>query len=272
MNELVDTHCHIQSIGATKGERHTIELWQKAEGLTAEKAIANAASHGVTRLICVGCEINDSKMAIDFVEGRNNCYASVGIHPHEASGFNSQDHAQTQFESLLSAPKVVAIGECGLDYFYDHSPRGDQLKVLEFQLEMATRYDRPVIFHVRQAFEDFWPVLDNYPSIRGVLHSYTDNQINLDEALKRNLYIGVNGIATFAKTDEQKLVYKNIPTNNLLLETDSPYLTPVPYRGKINEPMRIGVIVDFISDLRSENRSVLAGSTTKNALELFRIN
>jgi TatD DNase family protein len=269
--ELIDTHCHIQSIGASKGERHTIELWNKAEGLSGDRAMANAKEQGVSKLICVGCDLDDSLMAIDFAALRDGCYASIGIHPHESNVFANNSALAEHFESLASKPKVVAVGECGLDYFYEHSPKDSQLKALRYQIEIAIKYELPLIFHVRQAFKDFWPVFDEYKGLRGVLHSFTDDEINLEKALSRNLYIGVNGISTFTKDKKQLQVYKAIPLSHLLLETDSPYLTPAPYRGTINEPMRVGVVADFLSNLRHEKRSDLAGVTTKNAVELFRI-
>jgi TatD DNase family protein len=268
MQQLVDTHCHIQSIGLAKGERSTRELWAKAD-MTADQVVADAAEHGVTRMICVGCDLEDSQLAVEFAQERVACYASIGLHPHEAQHYAGASDKLETFAHLVKEPKVVAIGECGLDFYYTHSPKADQVAVLEFQLELAQETGLPVIFHVREAFDDFWPIFDNYTGIRGVLHSFTDSQANLDEALKRGLHIGVNGIATFAKNPEQLAVYKNIPLEKLLLETDAPFLTPTPYRGSINEPKRLGVVADFLAELRGETRADLASQTTSNAQALF---
>jgi TatD DNase family protein len=267
--DLVDTHCHIQSIGTGSGERTTREIWAKESGLTPEEVIKNADEHGVTRLICVGCDLIDSKLAIDFVKNKERAWASIGIHPHEAQHFANNQKGLDEFSELVKQDKVVSVGECGLDYFYTHSPKEDQIKVLKFQIELALNNNLPIIFHVREAFNDFWPIFDSYKGIRGVLHSFTDNRDNLDEAIKRGLYIGVNGIATFAKSEDQKDVYRNVPIKRLLLETDSPFLTPVPFRGTINQPMRVGVIADFLSALRNEDRAYLAEVTTNNAKDLF---
>lgn len=269
--ELVDTHCHIQSIGLDIGERTTRQLWAKNEELTAQKVIDSASEHGVTKLICVGCDLDDSKLAIDFVQNYKNCWASVGIHPHEAKHYASKQEKLEQFAQLASQNKVIAIGECGLDYYYEHSPKKDQKILLEFQIELALKTKLPIIFHVRDAFDDFWPIFDKYSDIKGVLHSYTDNSENLKKAIDRNLYIGINGIATFVKDDTQVEVYKSIPLNNLLLETDAPFLTPTPYRGKVNEPKRLGATADFLSELRGEDRKDLAKITTANANKLFGI-
>ncbi|HEY1064049.1 MAG TPA: TatD family hydrolase [Candidatus Saccharimonadales bacterium] len=268
--ELVDTHCHIQSVGLQVGERSTRELWAKAPDLTAETVVQNANAEGVTRMICVGCDQGDSELAIEFAGQHEGAWASIGIHPHEAAlHLESLD----AFAALADRPKVVAVGECGLDYYYEHSPRQAQIPVLRFQIELALKHDLPIIFHVRDAFEDFWPIFDSFPagSIRGVLHSFTDSQANVEEAVKRGLYIGVNGIATFAKAEAQLEMYKNIPAANLLLETDAPFLTPVPFRGKINEPKQIRTVADFLAVLRDEPVEGLAQTTTSNARTLFDI-
>jgi TatD DNase family protein len=271
MMELADTHCHIQSVGLDVGERSTREKWAKLPDLTGDQIVANAAEQGVTRLICVGCDLEDSRLAIDFVKNRENCWATVGLHPHEAQHYAGQQAKLDEFASLVTDKKVVAIGECGLDLFYTHSPRQDQIEVLKFQLQLAAKHGLPVIFHVRQAFDDFWPVFDSFTGVTGVLHSYTDNAGNLAKALDRGLLIGVNGIATFAKDPAQLEVYKSIPLDSLLLETDSPFLTPTPYRGSINEPKRLGAVADFVAQLRGENRDQLAVRTTANARQLFGI-
>lgn len=271
MSELVDTHCHIQSIGVDLGERTTSELWSNAQDLKADEVIQSAVASGVTRMICVGCDLADSQLAIAFVQDRVECWASVGIHPHEAEAYADNDNLLSQFGELASQPKVVAIGECGFDFYYNHSSKEAQIEILKFQIELALKHELPIIFHVRDAFDDFWPVFDSYHGIRGVLHSFTDNAANLAMAVERGLYIGVNGIATFAKDPAQIEVYRTIPLDNLLLETDSPFLTPTPYRGTINEPKRVVTISDFVADLRDEDREKLSAVTTSNARRLFGI-
>jgi TatD DNase family protein len=268
--ELVDTHCHIQSIGVDEGERTTREMWAKS-GVKADHVVVNAVRKGVTRLICVGCDLADSQLAVDFVQARENCWASIGIHPHEAKHFTGQSDKLEQFAALVEKPKVVAVGECGFDYYYEHSPKEDQIEVLKFQIELAQKHDLPLIFHVREAFDDFWPIFDQYQGLRGVLHSFTDSRANFEKAMERGLYIGINGIATFAKNPAQLDVYKTVPLDKLLLETDAPFLTPTPYRGSINEPKRLGAVADFVADLRGENPEDLAKATTENARQLFGI-
>lgn len=270
MMDLIDTHCHIQSVGLEVGERMTREKWAKT-GLTGDQVVQNAVEQGVTRLICVGCDLDDSKLAIEFAKNRDNCWATIGLHPHEAQHYAGKQELLDQFADLASDKKVVAVGECGLDLFYTHSPREDQIETLKFQFELATKHNLPMVFHVREAFDDFWPIFDSYTGVRGVLHSFTDNAQNLTKAIDRGLYIGVNGIATFAKDPKQLDVYKSIPLGNLLLETDAPFLTPTPYRGSINEPKRLGVVADFMASLRGEDRAEIASQTTANARKLFGI-
>jgi TatD DNase family protein len=272
--DLTDTHCHIQSIGADTATDFIAELWSKLDGVNVEDVIVRTKDAQVTKLMVVGCTLDDSIRAVDLVKTRLNTWASIGIHPHEAKDHIDSPDRLKSFSSLVNKDKVVAIGECGLDYYYEHSPKAQQIKMLEFQLQLAQDHDLPLIFHVRQAFDDFWPILNNFnrlKRVRGVLHSYTDNLTNLSRAMDNNLYVGVNGIATFNKDPELTEVHKQIPLNRLLLETDSPFLTPSPIRGTINEPKNIGLIASFLADLRGEDLGRLAKQTTINASELFLI-
>jgi len=270
--ELVDTHCHIQSAGLPSGgERNTQTLWAKSLELTADNMVSAAAEQGVARLIVVGCDLEDSQLATQFVQRHENCWAAVGVHPHEAEGYVGQDDLKQQFASLLSSPKVVAVGECGLDYYYNHSSQRDQLEMLRYQIELAQGADLPLIFHVREAFDDFWQLFDGYPNVRGVIHSFTDSADNLNKALNRGLMIGVNGIATFTKDPRQLEVYRSIPPTHLLLETDAPFLTPAPYRNQTNQPKYITTIAQFMADLHQTDVETIANDTSYNARKLFGI-
>jgi len=263
--DLVDTHCHIHEI---VGSTDVAERWHKGGVTDADKVIADAKKAGVTRLVCVGCTLADSQLAVDFAQTRADCWASIGIHPHEAKDFLDKASQET-FAKLASQSKVVAVGECGLDYFYNHSSKDTQEKVLRFQIELALEHDLPLIFHVREAFDDFWPVFEDYRGIRGVLHSFTDTEVNMRRAVKHGLFIGVNGIATFTKDQKQLQMYKNIPLKHLLLETDAPFLTPSPYRGTICESKHVRVTAEFLAALRGETLEQIAVATTQNAGQLF---
>lgn len=267
--EYVDTHCHIQTAGTTTGERSTRELWAKYPELYAAQLVETAVASGVSRLVCVGCDLPDSELAVSFAQTNDHVWASIGIHPHEAARYVNDNEAWNSFRLLAASPRVVAIGECGLDYYYEHSPKEQQMIMLHRQLQLAQDQNLPVIFHVREAFDDFWPILAEFPKTRGVLHSYTDSADNLALALSRGLFIGVNGIATFAKLPAQQAMYKAIPLTNLLLETDAPFLTPTPYRGTVNEPKHIVTVAEFLAQLNNTPLSELATATTTNAINLF---
>jgi len=273
--ELCDSHCHIQSIGEPSGDPVIVDKWSKAGISDPEQVIDRAAKANVTKLICVGCYLTDSQLAVDFVSGKEGCWASVGIHPHEAADYINDASAQGQMQSLATKPKVVAIGECGLDYFYKHSEKADQQELLRFQIELAIASNLPLIFHVREAFDDFWPIFESYQNkqqpIRGVLHSFTDSRANLNRAIKHGLFVGVNGIATFTKDLAQTEIYSTIPAENLLLETDAPFLTPAPFRGSICEPYHIQTIAEHLAGLRNVSLASIAETTTGNVMKLFGI-
>jgi len=265
--DLVDTHCHIHEIVGSTG---VADKWHQAGVTDADKVIADAKAAGVTRLICVGCTLADSELAIDFAATHENVWASIGIHPHEAQDFLDKK-GQAAFADLAAKPKVIAVGECGLDYFYNHSPKKAQEKALRFQIELALEHNLPMVFHVREAFDDFWSIFDDYKGIRGVLHSFTDTEANMERAIEKGLCIGVNGIATFTKDPAQIEMYKSIPPKALLLETDAPFLTPAPYRGTICESKHVRVTQKFLAKLRGETVEQLASTTTQNARQLFNL-
>lgn len=267
--DLIDTHCHIHELERPVTSTHDKWFTDRAER-DVSLVLNNAAGSGVKRVIAIGTTLADSELAVELATAYDNVWASIGIHPHEA-----KDHLTSEtwarFASLAPMPKVVAVGECGLDYYYNHSPKADQEKILRMQIELALEYDLPLSFHVRDAFDDFWPIFDSYSEIRGVLHSFTDNLANLEKGLERGLYVGVNGIATFTRDEEQRAIYRAIPTDRLLLETDAPYLTPAPHRGKVCEPKHVRVTAEYLCELRGENLADLAKSTTANAERLFGI-
>lgn len=273
--QLFDTHCHIHEM-----IRRTTPVYDKwysdDKQRTPEGVIADAQAAGVNRLLCIGTTLADSELAVEFVQGKENLWASIGIHPHEASEHVNAAKKE-RFAGLLqdgsTKEKIVAIGECGLDYFYTHSPREAQIELLKFQIELALEHDLPLSFHVREAFDDFWPIFESYrgAGLRGVLHSYTDSMDNLERAVSHGLHFGVNGIATFAKSEAQLVIYRTIPQRLLLLETDAPFLTPVPFRGTICESKHVRVTAEFLADLRGENLEDLAATTTATARALFKV-
>ncbi len=271
--KLIDTHCHIQDIGHNLKDNNTTNIWAKLDQ-TIDQVIKEAIKEDVQKLIVVGCNLDESIWAVELARKYPNVFCSIGIHPHEADNYSIDKEWIEVFKSLIQDPKVVAVGECGLDFHYNYSRQTNQLKILEKQMKLALSVDKPLIFHVRDGFDQFFKIFDKYnskPQIRGVLHSYTDNLLNLELALSQNLYIGVNGIATFCKDDNLLKLYKKIPSQNLILETDSPYLTPIPFRGTINTPKNVKQIARFLAELRGEELGYLAEYTTNNSQKLFSI-
>jgi TatD DNase family protein len=251
-----DTHCHI----------HFADY-----PLPAGQVLAEAKAAGVDRLLLVGCTLEDSQAAIALASKHDNLWATIGLHPHEAARYESDKTALASFSNLASEPKVVAIGETGLDFYYNHSPQDDQEKLLRFQLELAIEKQLPVIFHVRDAFDSFWPIFDDYPGLRGVIHSFTSTPEILDQVLSRGLYIGLNGIMTFTKSQAQLDAARQVPIDQLILETDAPFLTPVPFRGTICQPKHVVLTAEFLSQLRQISVDKLAEETTNNARKLFNL-
>jgi TatD DNase family protein len=267
---LVDTHCHIhEALEGVKLDTETRRKYQKAGFPSPDHMMAAAHEAGVVQLICVGTTLEDSELAVRFVAPRGGAWASIGIHPHEAKLYADDTVALKKFAALAARPKVVAVGECGLDFYYNHSSPVAQEKILRFQLELALKHDLPVIFHVRDAFSDFWPIFDDYKGLRGVIHSFSAGRKELDQILQRNLHVGLNGIMTFTKDSDQLAAAKAVPLDKLLLETDAPFLTPSPHRGTLCEPKHVRVTAEFLSELRAEPLDRLAARTTENAQKLF---
>ena len=266
--EFFDTHCHI----------HFPDYPLDPEAVAAE-----AFEAGVTRLMLVGCTLTDSLLAVEMAKRHDNIWASIGLHPHEGVEYVHDHEALQRFRGLASENKVVAVGETGLDYYYMHSSPKDQKKLLRFQLDIAVEHDLPLIFHIRDpkvlgsesAFHDFWEIFDGYVAqghkLRGVVHSFSAHMAQLDDILKRGLYVGINGIMTFTKDPIQLEAAMAIPLDRLMLETDAPFLTPTPERGSICTPKHVRLTAEFMAKLRGETLEQLANATSSNALSLFKL-
>jgi TatD DNase family protein len=258
--ELIDTHCHI----------HDTEFYPDNR----EEAYHQSREAGVV-MLCVGTDVRSSREAIEFCTAHPGTFPIIGIHPHE-----SKDNDSIEIRKLVETHRdmVVGIGEIGLDYFYDHSPHDVQQRVLREQLAIAQEFDLPVSFHVRDTadtaeaglvWRDFWPIIDEFPSIRGVLHSFTDTQANLEEGIRRGFKIGVNGISTFTKDEVQQRMYHNLPLEHIVLETDAPFLTPKPFRGKMNIPAYVGRVAQHQAELKGVTVEEVCRTTSQNARSVF---
>lgn len=234
-----------------------------------QKALDEAAANGVTKILCVGTSLADSQKAVDYAQKTDGVWAAVGVHPHEAGEFLESKAGRQELKHLLGRPKVVAAGEIGLDYYKSTTPKDVQEKALRAQLETGLEAGLPFSFHVRDAWSDFWNILQDYPDVKGVVHSFSSGRKQLEAALSRGLYIGLNGIMTFTRDEAQLEAARQVPLERLLLETDAPFLSPAPFRDAVCEPKHTAVNAKFLAELRNEPLEKLAEATTKNAVKLF---
>jgi TatD DNase family protein len=250
---LVDTHAHLHFANFA-GE--------------VDAVMHRAREAGVTSIINVGVNSADSQEAARLAQAYENVWASVGIHPHEAG---EAEQAIGYLRDLAGGRKVVAIGECGLDYFKSHSSQAEQERALRLQVELAVELGLPLIFHVRDAYADFLRIMKGYEGIAAVVHSFTGEVAEMEQVIGRGWYVALNGIMTFTKDDSQLAAAKQLPLERLLLETDCPFLAPKSQRGKRNEPAQVVEIANFLATLRGETFEQLATASTQNAKRLFKI-
>ncbi len=273
---LIDTHCHLHD----------------RESFTPDQASAmldRAHAKGVAKVICIGTNSADSWAAHDFAAQHDGVYWTYGIHP-EYSGQEIDDGAllaskvleldslggrgseslddesvpRTAEASKVPSSKLVAIGEIGLDYHYDGYDRAAQLRLFEQMLQLALDLNLPVSLHLREAFDDALGVLDNFPATRGVVHSFTGSKKDLKKLLARDFYVGVNGLVTYTTPALP-------PLEKMVLETDAPFLTPVPFRGTINEPSYVSEVAIYLSGKLGVALVQIGEQTTQNARKIFQI-
>ena len=252
--QIVDTHCHLH-FADYDADR--------------EEVLKTSAAAGVNRIICVGCSLDDSRRAIDFATKHKGVWATAGAHPHDGKDFLNTPDAAIKLQKMLDEPKVVAVGEIGLDYYRDFTPKDIQEKILRTQLEVGLQSGLPFVFHVREAWDGFWPVFDSYKGIKGVIHSFSAGPERLEQALQRGLDVALNGLMTYTKDETWLEAAKQVPLDRLVLETDAPFLTPEPYRGRRCEPKNTADTCRFLAGLRGEEPEKLAAASTANAVRIF---
>ena len=244
---LIDSHCHL----------HDLDFYTPEEQ---SQALLACTERQIEKLICIGTDHEDSFKAAEFAaQNPTKLFWSYGIHPNEFD----KPRKDVQFEHNN---RPVAIGEVGLDYHYGENDKLDQARLLEEMLDLAIREDLPLIFHVREAFDDFFAILDNFSTakIRGVVHSFSDNKKNLKKSLERDFYIGVNGLATYSTLPMP-------PIERILLETDAPFLAPVPLRGQTNQPVNVHYVAKWLSEKLGLDFDEVARITTENSETLFNL-
>ncbi len=278
---LIDSHCHLHDLQWFTPD-------QQAEFLQ------DAHESGVEKIVCIGTNHEDSLKARDFAATHDGVYWTYGIHPEfvntisevselVSSPFQESPEATAEDEdarppqrradatscpekdgSVGSETLLIAIGEVGLDYHYPGYDRSAQIKLFEQMLQLAKDYGLPVSLHIREAFTDAFAVLDNFPETRGVIHSFTGSKKELKRAFERGFYIGVNGLMTYTTPPLP-------PLERILLETDAPFLTPVPFRGTINKPGYVKQIAAYLATKLEVTELEIAEQTTKNARQIFKI-
>jgi TatD DNase family protein len=250
---LIDTHSHI----------HFPDFRPELDAV-----LERAAAAGVTKQIVVGVNDADSAEAIAVAKAYNHLWAAVGLHPHDADrGYEALE----EIARLAEHESVVAIGECGLDNFKSATTAEDQERALRFQVELGLELKKPLIFHVRDAFPEFWRLIDDYEGegLRGLVHCFSAGVTELEGTLERGLHIALGGIITFTKDPRQLEAARRVPLNRLVLETDSPFLAPPPHRGQRNEPAYLADTARILADLRGEAFEALKFATSRNAEQLF---
>lgn len=257
---MIDTHCHL-NFDAYDADRDDV--------------IARAATAGVMRVINPGVDHATSQAALDLAARYSGIYAAVGMHPNDTANFSDDDLGW--IEAMAHQPKVVAIGEIGLDYHWHDSPKEMQFKAFEAQLALAARLELPVIIHNREASDDVIAILEAWArdlphALReraGVLHSFSAPHAVAERALAAGFYLGFTGPITFKNADELRRTAAAVPLDRILVETDGPFLTPTPHRGKRNEPAYIPLIVERLAALKTIPVQQMAEATTINAERLF---
>lgn len=259
MSHWTDAHCHLQDQFLSGGAEVVGD---------ALETLSRAYEAGVDRVVVIGTEANTSKEALAITElgGPVEIYATVGLHPHSAL----EPLGPIEEMARAGHPKLVGIGECGLDYFYEHSPREAQREVFAAQIHLALELDLALVIHARDAFDDLFDVLrsEGIPE-RTVIHCFTGNPDEVQGCLELGCDISVSGVVTFKNAELLREAVRLVPLERLHVETDSPFLAPVPYRGKKNEPAYVTVVGEFVAELRGESFTVVRQATAANTARLF---
>ena len=246
---FTDSHCHLTMSNA-------------------EANLAAARAAGVRGFVVPGTKREDAPQAVAIAQQHDDVWAAVGFHPHDAK--DCDDAAFAEIEKLAQEPRVVAIGECGLDYHYDYSPRDVQRAVFERHIELAKTLDKPIIVHNRQSTEDMVEILSR-SGARGILHSYTESLDIAKQLVGLGYYISFSGIVTFKSAESLREAARGLPHDRVLIETDTPYLAPVPYRGRDNEPAYVVAVAELLAKLWDVSVERVAEQTTANFERVFSV-
>ena len=252
--KLFDSHCHLTD--------------ERLRG-DADAVVARARESGLTGMVTIASNVDDARAAHDIASAHEDVWFTAGVHPHEAAAVERA--TLSALRELIADASPVAIGETGLDFHYDNSPRAQQRRAFDWQLELAAEAALPVVVHARDADEDVAAAIRAAGAdVTGVLHCFAGGSALLDAALEEGWFVSFAGIVTFARFDGADLL-RAVPDDRLLVETDSPYLTPVPHRGKTNEPAFVRHVVETIARLRDADVDAVAALTETNARRFYRL-
>lgn len=251
---IIETHCHLDYLDAD-------EL---------ATTLAQSAAAGIERIITIAVSPANLDTVLQLTRQAQTIWGTQGVHPHEAASYDPEVEARIRAQAVDE--RIVAIGEIGLDYHYDHADRAVQRSAFERQLQLAVELDMPVVIHTREADEDTRDILDTFSSQlrrRGVLHSFTSGKALAEYALSEGFMLGFNGIATFNSADNVREVIELTPLAQILLETDAPYLTPVPYRGRPNAPFYLPLIAEKVAQLKQLDVEKMLEQVRSNSMATF---
>lgn len=253
---LVDTHAHLVA---------------EAFAADRDQVIDRARQAGVGAIVCIGDHLAASAAAAQLAAARSEVWAAVGIHPHHAG--SAPEDVAAALRPLCHQPRVVAIGEIGLDYHYDFAPRDQQMRVFRAQLRLARELGLPVVVHNRKADQDVLQALreECAGDVGGVLHCFWSDWETAAAALDLGFYLGIGGPITFKRSDDLRALVKRLPLGRLLVETDAPYLAPTPHRGRRNEPAFVALTAAALAEVKGLSFAEVAAATTHNAARLFRL-
>jgi TatD DNase family protein len=251
---IIETHCHLDYLDD--------------EGLA--DTLTQSAAVGIERIITIAVSPSNLGRVMELTREAANIWGTQGIHPHEAETYD--DQVEATIRAQAADPRILAVGEIGLDYHYDHADRAVQRKVFERQLQLAVELDLPVVIHTREADEDTRDILRAFSPLlkrKGVLHSFTSGLALAEYALAEGFTLGFNGIATFNSADNVREVITATPVEQILLETDAPYLTPVPYRGRPNAPFYLPLVAEKVAQVKQLDVETLLAQVYRNSMAQF---
>ncbi len=254
--ELIDTHAHLDFPHYDRDRREVIK---------------RAREGGIQYIVNVGADIESSKRSLALSKDYPFIYATVGVHPHDANEINEK--ALSLLEDMAGGEKVVAIGEIGLDFYYDNSPRDIQRKAFRLQLNLARKLKLPVVIHSREAAEETLRILkeEKVEDIGGIFHCFSEDMDTAREIMDMGMFIAIGGVITFSNAKNLRKVVSGLPLTRLVIETDAPYLTPHPHRGHRNEPAYVKYVAEEIAKAKKISPAEVAAKTTENAREVYNI-